>query len=82
MKIPAYKSGRAWNGAHRDAGTIVHLVEEMPENCGGYWGEKALCGAEPGRRGNGWAVATKPVSCQKCINRNNSTTPSHKVKAR
>ena len=76
MKVPAYKSGRAWNGAHRDAGTIVHLVEEQPESQAGYWSGKALCGTEPGIGGNGWASSVKNVTCKKCINRN-SRLPTH-----
>jgi len=49
--VPAIKSGRAWNGFHRDGGVIVHAVP--PLRSAGDWFYKALCGTEPGRRGNG-----------------------------
>lgn len=59
--VAAYKSGRAFNGSHRDAGTIIHLVPALPEttSTGGFWGDKSLCGVEPGRRGNGWAESKR-----------------------
>lgn len=65
--LPAVKSGRAWNGAHRDAGTIVHAVEPLPPTTGGDWFTKAECGAEPGRRGNGWAKTSREINCPKCL---------------
>jgi len=65
--LPAVKSGRAWNGAHRDAGVIVHAVEPLPPTSGGDWFTKALCGAEPGRRGNGWAKSNNDINCPKCL---------------
>lgn len=65
----ATKGGRCFNGAHRDAGVIVHYVRKMEYGCAGYWGDKALCGTEPGRRGYGWNVSTKNVNCPKCIKR-------------
>lgn len=61
------KSGRAWNGFERDKGKIVHLTEPLPENVCGYWGNKALCGAEPGKRSNGWIEVTGPANCPKCL---------------
>ena len=65
--LPAVKSGRAWNGAHRDAGTIVHAVEPLPPTTGGDWFTKAECGAEPGRRGNRWAKTSREINCPKCL---------------
>lgn len=65
--VTAYKAGRSFNGAHRDAGTIIHFVPSMPENTSGFWGYKALCGVEPGRRGYGWNGTEKPATCSKCI---------------
>lgn len=62
-----YKAGRAWNGAHRDAGTIVHLVEG--ENPNGSWFTKSLCGTEPGRRSYGWSPTSKEVNCKKCLDK-------------
>ncbi len=59
------KSGRAFNGAHRDAGTIIHLIPKI--NPSGVSWDKALCGTEPGIRGNGWHQVDKPASCEKCI---------------
>lgn len=65
--VSAVKCGRAWNGAHRDAGRIVHAVEPLPLGTTGDWFTKAKCGAEPGRRGNGWQKVDAKVNCHKCI---------------
>ena len=59
------KGGRCFNGAHRDSGAIIHIVEGDEVN--GFWGTKALCGTEPGRRGYGWTLANKDATCEKCI---------------
>jgi len=72
--VAAMKSGRAFNGAHRDAGKIVHLVEPLPENCSGDWFTKSLCGTIPGYRGNGWHETTLDVNCEKCIKKFNQNT--------
>lgn len=64
-----YKGGRCFNGAHRDAGQIIHLIEGEEPN--GYWGGKSLCGARPGMRSYGWAETKKAVNCTKCILKNN-----------
>lgn len=64
-----YKGGRCWNASHRDAGTIVHVIEGESPN--GYWGGKALCGAEPGRGSYGWADTNKKTSCKKCLTKIN-----------
>ena len=69
--VSAIKSGRAFNGAHRDAGTIVHLVKSMG-NSFGFWGGKSLCGTEPGMRGNGWHRVDKQPTCLKCIKKLNN----------
>lgn len=61
------KSGRAWNGAHRDSGTIVHIVDH--EETAGFWGGKALCGTEPGYKGNGWYETKNEANCPKCLKR-------------
>lgn len=66
----AKKSGRAFNGAHRDSGTIVHIIEgdELYDQHFGW--ETALCGTKPGQRGNGWQYDRKFIpSCQKCIDK-------------
>lgn len=67
--LPAVKVGRCFNGAERDRGTIVHLVPPLPVGCNGDWFTKALCGAEPGRRGNGWGKVNKDATCPKCLKR-------------
>ena len=58
----AKKSGRAYNGLHRDAGVIIHAVtrNEFPS-----W-QKAICGTSPGRRGNGWDYGGI-VNCKLCL---------------
>lgn len=67
--IAALKSGRAFNGAHRDAGKIIHLVPPFGFTS---W-DKALCGTSPGSRGNGWTKAMdhEAVNCPKCIRKGN-----------
>jgi hypothetical protein len=70
MEVKKYsnvvKSGRAFNGAHRDAGIIVHIIEgEDKKN--GFWGGKSLCRTEPGYSGNGWATSQRDATCYKCI---------------
>lgn len=59
------KSGRAFNGGARDAGSIVHCVP-----CTAYpsW-EKALCGTKPGASGNGWQETEniENITCKKCL---------------
>jgi len=60
-----YKGGKCWNGAHRDAGTVIHIVEGKEQN--GFWGRKAFCGAKPGSRGNGWVQTFQEPTCAKCI---------------
>lgn len=73
--LPAIKSGRAFNGFHRDAGTIVHAVKPLPSNVSSAsgWFTKAACGVEPGRRGNGWANSNQSVNCARCLNKLKTT---------
>ena len=58
------KGGRCWNGFQMDAGMIIHAVQGLEPN--GFWGDKALCGTQPGYRGYGWSLSQKEVSCPKC----------------
>ena len=67
--LPAVKGGRCWNGAHRDAGQIIHLVPAMPTYSSGDWFYKAVCGTEPGRRSYGWNKTDKDANCPKCLKR-------------
>lgn len=61
--IPLRKTGRCASGAERDGGTIYHGVMK-----GGHPWAKALCGAVPGRRGNGWGTYPgDKVTCPKCL---------------
>jgi len=60
------KSGRAFNGAHRDMGSIYHIVTTDSDPS---W-ENALCGVSPGIKGNGWTSPEKDlhlVNCKKCL---------------
>ena len=59
------KAGRCWNGAHRDSGTVVHIVPEKEPTY--PWFTKALCGAQPGRSGYGWTGTKQDVNCPKCL---------------
>lgn len=77
MYVSAKKGGKCRNAAHRDAGVISHYVQPMPPTCGGYWGDKALCGTIPGHRvGYGWTESDKEVNCPKCIKKFGAITPS------
>ena len=61
------KSGRAFNGAHRDAGWITHAV---PNEDSHFSYETALCGTSPGVRSNGWGYIEKfPITCKKCLDK-------------
>lgn len=59
------KIGRCFNGAQRDSGSIFHITktDSYPS-----W-DKALCGVEPGAKGNGWSDAEELElsTCEKCI---------------
>lgn len=67
---PGIKSGRAFNGAHRDSGTIVHLIQGDMTKSEVSW-DKALCGTTPGIRGNGWNFQeeNRIVTCDKCYHK-------------
>jgi hypothetical protein len=67
--VPAIKIGRCFNGYERDKGIIVHWVTPLPKGDFGDWFNKALCGTEPGRRGNGWAKSNNEVTCKKCLHK-------------
>lgn len=64
--INVKKGGRCWNAAHRDAGTIIHIVN-VAEEPNGFFGDKALCGTQPGARGYGWLKVEDEATCQKCL---------------
>lgn len=65
--VSATKSGRAFNGFEKDKGIVVHLVEGLSKDTGGYWGNKSVCGIYPGIKSNGWHEVKKPITCPKCI---------------
>lgn len=57
-------AGRCAIGAERDGGVRYHAVDEEIWQ---RWGA-ALCGATPGRLGNGWSVYPgDDVTCPRCI---------------
>src|SRR5690348_7907481 len=67
-------AGRCFNGAERDKGALWHAV---PGD--GGW-SKALCGARPGDRGNGWATYPgDQVTCPRCLNRLTPPADTHGV---
>lgn len=48
-------------------GIIVHLVDKN-EDSNGFFGDKAICGANPSNRGYGWIESENfEVSCKKCL---------------
>lgn len=71
MRFNVYKGGQSWNGAHRDAGKVIHIIEAtaIPN---GYFGGKSLCGLEPGKHSYGWVNTEKEATCPKCILKNKS----------
>lgn len=73
MQIRVKKSGRAFNGAHRDSGVIVHIYSGETFNFPS-WG-KALCGASPNIGGNGWHEVNDMVTCEKCIKKQSKLMP-------
>lgn len=55
-------TGRCWNGAERDHGRVVHVVDDDQ-----IFGP-ALCGAKPGKRSNGWSeYPHEKPTCPRCI---------------
>jgi len=66
-------TGRCANGAERDRGKLYHAVPIGNINLDTFhdsnWG-KAMCGAEPGRRSNGWSDCKgREVTCPRCAKR-------------
>jgi hypothetical protein len=61
---PHYLGGRCWNGAHRDAGKVVHAVR--PLTGGGSNFNTAVCGRTPGGRSYGLAETADEVNCPRC----------------
>jgi hypothetical protein len=62
--LPLRMTGRCASGAEPDGGAIFHAVPEAERY---RWG-KALCGAKPGRRGNGWdQYPGGAVTCPRCL---------------
>ena len=59
------KTGRCFNGAERDGGRIIHVIEGGRPN--GDWFGKTLCKTDAGLRGNGWSNTDREPTCAKCI---------------
>lgn len=60
---PRRMTGRCASGAERDRGRLYHAVPAH-----GHGWTKALCGAQPGRRGNGWSDCPgAEVTCPGCL---------------
>ena len=64
--LPAVKGGRCFNASHRDRGVVVHAVK-APINPNSYWGGKAACGTETGRRSYGWSETKLEINCPRCL---------------
>jgi len=64
--IPLRKTGRCCTGAEADGGVLYHAVEATQRQ---GWG-KAICGTQPGVRGNGWSWDPgEAVTCPACLKR-------------
>lgn len=60
---PRRLTGRCANGGELDGGSLFHAVPENDSIMG-----KALCGAKPGRRSNGWSLADgERITCKRCL---------------
>jgi hypothetical protein len=60
--LPLKMSGRCASGAERDKGQRFHAVAL------GHGWTRAVCGAAPGDRGNGWATYPgNAVTCPRCL---------------
>jgi hypothetical protein len=58
-------TGRCADGAERDGGRLTHAI---PEGAGRF-SARALCGAKPGKRSNGWSEPfdkSDAPSCARC----------------
>jgi hypothetical protein len=57
-----YLTGRGRTGSD-STGPRIHALEDGTSEFG-----KAICGAEPGRRSNGWSEYRAPAAtCPKCL---------------
>lgn len=73
--LPLRMTGRCRNGFERDGGRLYHAVQadlpatpQDPVHLDGW--RAALCGATPGRRGNGWSTYEgDTVTCPRCLSR-------------
>lgn len=67
MRIVFYRmTGRCSTGAERDGGALYHAIR-VPEGGIDGW-ERAICGAKPGDRGNGWSdYAGDRATCPRCL---------------
>lgn len=71
------KSGRCFNGASRDSGSVIHIITGIDENDLPSW-QKALCGSEPATKlGNGWTNVYQAPTCQVCIDRHEALRPKN-----
>ena len=61
--VIARLSGRCANGAERDGGRRLHVIEEDS-----VYG-RAVCGARPGKRSNGWdeVDGAETPTCPRCL---------------
>lgn len=66
---PVRKTGRCANGAERDAGSILHLLNEQKPSHPNW--DRALCGTVPGRLSAGWDIDVDngPRICDRCLNK-------------
>jgi hypothetical protein len=60
---PKRLTGRCVDGGELDGGSLYHAVSRDEGNMG-----KAVCGAKPGRRSNGWSLNDgEQVTCKRCV---------------
>ena len=68
--VPLRMTGRCSSGAERDGGVRYHAVTAGSH----YSWVKALCGAKPGDRGNGWGgYKGDKVTCPRCLKKLSQT---------
>ncbi len=62
-----------------DAGSYVHIVSPKEDPIDHkLWGQ-AICGASAMPRSDGWKKTERPVTCPRCIGKQNASSPQ-KVK--
>lgn len=81
MKIySGRKTGHCATGAERDGGMRLHAVKSVDGRKPADLWKPALCGTQPGRRGNGWDFREGDITCPGCLKKM-KRQPGYEVEA-